>query len=248
MHSSIRGAACAGLLFAASLPWSGCAASGGDESDELSRAMDAASIAAADGRCPGIVVRTRADVEAARDCVEIDGDLVFRETDFTELTDDDFPQLRRITGSLLVHGANALERVVLPALVEVGTQGRADLMQFSFELTSLRSIELPALTTVHGDLIVGVLDVLSELRLPQLAQVDGVLGLIALPALRTLELPASARAGERLKLDHLCQLSERELSGLIAGAEGRAELRAIGCCGESGLACEANSCGACDRE
>jgi hypothetical protein len=191
--------------------------------------------------CPGMTLRTRAELQGLRSCREIAGDLVVEPVDFTVLTAADLPDLRRITGSLVAFGTTRLEELTLPALVEVGTTGHGDMIDIGYDPETLQRVSLPALEVVHGDLVVAVALQLRALELPNLRDVDGRFELLTLPELRELHVLAAVRASDSVAIEHVCRLPADHLLD-IASASGDVRVRGIGCCTQSALGCPASAC------
>jgi hypothetical protein len=234
------------LLSAALLSAAGCVASG-QATDPAQRTFDtdtngaALAAAPAHASCPGVTLRTRAELQALRSCREIAGDLVIEPADFTALTAADLPDLRRITGSLVAFGATRLEELTLPALVAVGTTGHGDMIDIGYDAETLQHVSLPALEVVHGDLVVAVALQLRELDLPNLRDIDGRLDLLTLPELRALDMRAAVRASDSVAIEHVCRLPADRLLD-VTSASGDVDVRGIGCCTQSAIGCPTSAC------
>jgi hypothetical protein len=196
--------------------------------------------------CPGIELRTRAELVAARACREIDGDLVFNSRDIERIEDDDLPYLERVTGSIRLTGSSPLVEISLPALREVGQVPSADILMLGFDASNLRRISLPALRVVHGTLSIVALGGLETLALGELAVVDDAFGLITLPRLAQLELSEHVRAGRLVAFEALCELPADVLPDTSALPEEEKRVLGVGCCTANSSGCESSIC-ACPR-
>jgi hypothetical protein len=185
-------------------------------------------------RCPGLVVRTAADLDAAQRCNEIDGDLRLVVTEPLTIGPRDLPYLTRISGSLFSIGGQPVPEITLSALREVGTEDAQTLIEISLD-ESLRRVSMPKLSVVHGALSLFGLYALEELDLPAVTSVDQ-LSLINLPKLVALSLPADLPAGALLDFEYLCDLPAEaiEPDGTVR--------KAIGCCTESAVQCDYMIC------
>src|SRR5690606_7720839 len=69
--------------------------------------------------CGSLTIRTKADIDANKNCAEVRGDLNLL-SGATDLTSQDFPHLRKVTGDLLVTSFGAqmpmFERITLQNL------------------------------------------------------------------------------------------------------------------------------------
>jgi hypothetical protein len=216
--------------------------------------------------CGSISIRSRDDVDDARRCAEIDGDLTVHSVGLTAIEAGDLPRLTRITGDLIISGPQATEP------------------------PHLASVTLAKLRTVEGAVIVSGVSVpgfgasgpLQELHLPALERIGAhdALGLMVYQAaLKVLDLPALVTIEGSVKLDtllelctlraerlesiagevlfhYLPQLSPAQLEPLRSAASAEVSERVLGCCAadaDARVACEdftdaARSlhCGGCD--
>jgi hypothetical protein len=192
--------------------------------------------------CPGVELRTRADLLAAHACREIDGNLVLRPSDIERIAADDLPYLERVTGSIILAGSSPLVEISLPALREVGDNPAEHILELGFDAMTLRRISLPALRAVHGSLSIVALGALETLCLGQLEVVDDAFGLINLPRLAQLELSASVRAGRLVDYEELCELPLDGLPDTSALPTERKRVKAVGCCTQSASECAGSIC------
>jgi hypothetical protein len=190
-------------------------------------------------RCPNVVLATQADLRAARACHEIDGDLVIRSTDLERVN---LPYLERVSGSILSAGGSPLAELTLPALREAGTPGAQDIIELGFDANALRSISLPELRVVHGDLGIVAAEALTELHLPVLKVVEGAFGLIGLPHLTKLELNAELQTGRLAAFQELCSLPFSTLPNPSGITTEELSLQDLGCCTASSFACQSWLC------
>ena len=192
--------------------------------------------------CDGMIVQSPADLVAAHDCREIDGDLVFRSRAIEQIGEQDLPYLARIHGSLVVAAVTNLEHLDLPVLREVGGRSEQDLVEIGFEADSLLRIELPELRVVHGSLGVLALGALRELDLSTLERVDGALVLSNLPRLEVLDLPTSVQVAKRAAFDYLCRLEPHALPALTDRTTESSSALELGCCNNDAAPCTPHVC------
>jgi hypothetical protein len=193
-------------------------------------------------RCPSVVVATHADLQAARHCREIDGDLELRASDFAGIGADDLPYLERVSGSILSVGGSPLEGISLPALREVGTPGAQNIIELGFDASTLQRISLPALETVHGDMAITAAGALTELDAARLTTVDGAFGLINLPHLTSVDLNEDLHAGRLIAFEYLCAMPYAALPDTSDLAAEQKSVRDLGCCTESAFDCQSWLC------
>lgn len=229
-----------------------CAASTAPLPDELQRAdaavrsADAVEHAEPARRiCASLLVRTDAELAAASECDEVDGDLKVDLSESPDVRELDLPRLREVSGSLVVVLPAALERVALPALTAVGTAGRGSAVEIGFDSGGLRRVELPALREVHGSFGVAALPGLEVLDTAALVRVDGLLLMESLPSLTELSFGSGLVVGGQLIASGLCSLPASALLEQRIGVDEPAELRGLGCCTESAFGCPYSGC-ACD--
>ena len=155
-----------------------------------------------------MAVESAEDLREARQCSEIEGDLVLRSNALGRI---ELPRLRRVHGSLIAVGSRLAREIVLPELREVGTQGAENLLEIGFDADSLQRIAMPELRVVHGSLGIAALGGLRDLDLSSLERVDGKLALINLPQLDRLRLPDGVAAPGGVWFELLCALDDDEL-------------------------------------
>ena len=191
--------------------------------------------------CPQLTVNSRADIDSARNCSEIDGDLTLL-GGTSEITASDFPNLTKVRGNLTVTSFSArdpkltnltlgalqtvggtlqianqstLLTASFPALTTVGSPGAGSSLQVTF--SALRLLSLPALTTVNGSVQLGPASQLCSANIRRVTRITGYATLSDLP-----NIPASA------------------LRGVVRAASGSSR-SAVGCCYPNDSdACNAN--------
>jgi hypothetical protein len=176
-------------------------------------------------------VQTQQDLDDARDCEIIDGDLTFRPTTLEYVNADALPRLRKVTGSVLSGGATTLTEITLPALREVGSSPD-DILSIGFDADTLERVALPMLQHVDGSLGIAALGGLRELDLGSLSDVSGNFGLLNLPRLVDLRIGADVNAGGRVDFQLLCHVPSSALPDSDASS-----VRDVGCCTNESTAC-----------
>lgn len=201
--------------------------------------------------CDAMTIHSREELEAARDCAVIDGDLKLAAYDLGRITADDLPNLERVTGSLVFvpAGAGQVREITLPALREVGSEGaeEPDLLEIGWDAGSLQRIAIPQLRTVHGSVMIAALGALTDLDFPELSVIDVAFILASLPALRSVRVADDLAIRERVSFSHLCQLPSADLPGVVPDSEAAREVDEIGCCTRSALECEWTACRCAER-
>lgn len=187
-------------------------------------------------RCPGLTVHTQQDLDDARDCEIIDGDLTFRPATLERVNADALPRLRKVTGSVLSGGATTLTEITLPALREVGASPD-DTLSIGFDAHTLERVELPMLESVDGSLGIAALGGLRELDLGSLAKVSGNFGLLNLPRLVDVRIGVNVSAGGRVDFQLLCHVSSAALPDASNFDPSTWSVRDVGCCTDGAAAC-----------
>jgi hypothetical protein len=160
--------------------------------------------------CGNTNVLTSADLLAARQCAEVQGNLSISTQGLGSITASDFPHLRKVTGDLLVGpipgsartpqvelitlpqlqtiegglsvtAASSLRELHLPALTTVGTSADAN-RRFYFTLDAeMQVLDLPVLTTINGSMEMRTLSKLCTLKIGALTRVTGTVLLLGMP-------------------------------------------------------------------
>lgn len=163
--------------------------------------------------CASTTIRTRDDLESARFCTTVNGDLIF-DTDFDEVTASDFPFLRRVVGAIKGNSSTTrLKRITL-AKLEALDNG------FSlFEFPQLTSMSLPALLRIGTDAgAIGSIaggNSVKELRLPKVGVITGDVTFQMLLALETLDFGSLQTVRGKFVLGVLPKLTSLSLPMLM---------------------------------
>jgi hypothetical protein len=184
------------------------------------------------------MVETAMDLQAARHCREIDGNLQFRGQALEAIGADDLPYLERVTGSLISAGGKPMRELTLPALREVGSDASPGLIEIVLDAKNLQRIALPRLQRVRGSIGIFGLYALVELDLGALTRVDDSFVLTTLPRLSSLELSPELQVGKLIQFAFLCSLPSES----FAPPAGDRSFEALGCCTESALGCDTLQC------
>ena len=193
--------------------------------------------------CPSLTIQTQTDLDAARDCSEIDGSLTIRSKTIEHITARDLPKLRRVRGSVLSVGGSRIREIELPKLREVGNPGDTEIVfEIGFDAMTLERIALPELRVVHGSLGILALGGLRELDLSQLETVDARFALGNLPRLTELNLASGVSAGDKAVFELLCRLPADGLPAAEDVLSTTRQRRDLGCCTESAEGCELARC------
>jgi hypothetical protein len=155
--------------------------------------------------CDTLTVRSKADLDSARACAEIHGNLSLL-GGASAITASDLPNLKRITGDLTIttFGAqqpfiesvtlsalqsveggvyiagNARTRTVsLPALRSIGKSG--SMSKFQVQQAVLSRLDLPQLATIYADVTIAQANGLCAVNMPALSSVSGNVDLLDLP-------------------------------------------------------------------
>lgn len=197
--------------------------------------------------CSSIVIATRENYEAARECVRIDGDLVFHfDSDVARF---EFPRLVEITGKIGLQYADLphpLAGLRLPALKRVG--GAVELVA-----TRIETVAWPDLRIIGGSLMVDLSPELVRVAMPKLESVGGMLEFGSDLVLRELDLRNLRRisgdalivfngelttarfdrieeVGGMVYLDDLPKLDRSEIEPLWHAGDESRPIGTVGCC------------------
>lgn len=189
--------------------------------------LDTQTLAAEKRRdCETVTIASEQDLQNARACEEITGDLVLRSPSLERI---ELPRLTRISGLLLSLGSWPLRELSLPALTEVGSE--ADhLVEIGFGLPNLERIALPKLRTVNGSFGIAAMAELQELDISSLEEVTQHFGLINLPKLSRLRHNEQLQADGRFALELLCRLPKDALPDSSSQDPEQVSLRDLSCC------------------
>jgi hypothetical protein len=181
--------------------------------------------------CGSLTVISRDDVERARSCGEINGDLTLR-GGVAELTALDFPNLTRINGSLIVTTFGSRE----PQLTGL-TLGALQIIRGKLQIAAngtLRSAAFPSLTTLGsadtGNALEVFQAVLRRLDLSALTTVHGSVQIGDMSEFCSLNVQRLTRVSGRVQLQNLPNLPFSALSRLRSAASGGANVSDLGCC------------------
>jgi hypothetical protein len=198
--------------------------------------------------CGSLTVISRADIENAQNCGEINGDLSLL-GGTAEITASDFPNLTKISGDLVVTNfANREPRIQRLTLGKLQSVGRR--LQIS-SIASLVSASFPALTSVGAPGGAGgTLDVsfaaLRRLDLPALTTINGSVSMRSMNEFCSANLRRVTRVTGRVDLESLPSIPFSALSNLRASAQGGASVIDVGCCFASdSFGCTPDGAGSC---
>jgi hypothetical protein len=159
------------------------------------------------GSCATVVLTSRDDYEAARDCIRIDGDLLVSADSSVDRLE--FPRLIEITGKIspvYVELPHLLRTLRFPVLQNVGG---------SVELSATRAAKVawPELRTIGGNLTVDVSPELVSFAAPKLEHVGGTVEFASDLELKRLDLPELERRRRRPR-DHRRLSTRRAETGV----------------------------------
>lgn len=198
--------------------------------------------------CGNVTIRSGADVEESRDCAEIRGSLSISSVGLTAIGADDFPFLTKITGDLMITGAQEAEAPLLDsvtlanlrsvegavvvlgvATVEFGSSG------------PLKELHLPALERIGARGLLVYQAGLRVLDLTALTTIEGGVALHTLWDLCSAEFDAIEHIGGDLVLQDAPRLSTKDFDPLRAAVAGATSESLLGCCAsgaEGRVGCE----------
>jgi hypothetical protein len=189
--------------------------------------------------CPGMTIVSQTNLDAAKYCKEIDGDLDLQ-PNFNAIGADALPYLTRVRGKVIAAnpgGLPALTSITISKLQTVDGQ-----VGFT-HLTNATTISLPHLTSAGG-LVLAVLLALEHVSLPVLRDVQGPLAISNAPQLNQVDIGDLETVAGSVTLAALCALpwSQVRLIGALGNAQTVSE---IGCCN---MSTDRNACvgGNCD--
>jgi len=166
------------------------------------------------GSCDTVVLTSRDDYEAARDCIRIDGDLLVSADSSVDRLE--FPRLIEITGKIspvYVELPHLLRTLRFPVLQNVGG---------SVELSATRAAKVawPELRTIGGNLMVDVSPELVSFAAPKLEHVGGTVEFASDLELKRLDLRSLNAVGGDLVIIEDYRLDELKLESIasVAGA------------------------------
>jgi hypothetical protein len=189
--------------------------------------------------CSTTTILSQVNLDAARYCREIRGDLIL-EPDFATIGPDGLPYLASVTGDVTAASVAAvqsvIESVTLPALETIG----GDLGFGS--LPNLKLVSLPRLAQVGGALRFGLTTV-QRISLPQLTSVGGDFSFsTGLNALTQVEAGNLSSVGGALTLFALCRLPWTHVQHMSTLGTSQTVFD-IGCCTTlASYACVNNIC------
>ncbi len=179
--------------------------------------------------CGDTVIRSRADVDANRLCVEIQGKLDIPAVGLADISADDFPYLTKVTGNVQIQGTQSgtgtfLQSVTLSKLQEIGGQ----LAIVSVGATGpLQELHLPALVTV-GSLSLTEAGIVV-LDLPALTTINGAAFIYGVTKLCTLNVRRVTRVTGALQITNAYKISAQQFAPLRSAAQSKTEAN-VGCC------------------
>jgi hypothetical protein len=189
--------------------------------------------------CPTTTILSHVNLDAARYCREIAGDLIL-EPNFATIGPDALAYLVEVSGSVnavsIASTQSVLESITLPALATIGGE-----LRFG-SLPNLKLASFPRLKHVGSNLRFGLTTV-ERISLPQLTMVGGDVSFsTGLNSLSQLELDMLSSVGGSLTLFALCRLPWSQVEGISTLGMSQAVLD-IGCCTTlASHACNTSAC------
>jgi hypothetical protein len=183
--------------------------------------------------CGTTSIASQANLEAARYCREITGDL-FLEPALPNIVATDLPYLTTVRGSIKAGSATgntAAQSITLAAVQTVG--GGVAFGGF----LNLQQVSFPRLRSVGGAVEFILSSQLREISLPELTAAPGGFTLGVLPSLAQVNVPKLQTVGGQLQLRVLCDLPWSQVERISTFGSGR-KIDNVGCCVSSGQACD----------
>jgi hypothetical protein len=174
--------------------------------------------------CATISITSQANLDAARYCREITGDLLVN-PNFATIPATAMPYLTRVRGN--VSGGSASGNTVFQAITLNTLQTVDGNVEFIF-VQNLARATFPRLTSIGGVLTFGVMPSFQQLSLPLLTTVTRNVSLTNLP-MTQLDIGRLQTIGGTLNLSSLCQLPWSQVSR-ISALVASPTVSNIGCC------------------
>lgn len=189
--------------------------------------------------CGPLTVVSQANLDAARYCREVDGDLAL-DANFSTIDSTALPFLTRVRGSVRAVSFSAspspMESVTLAALESVDGN-----LQF-VSLQGLKALSLPRLTSTGGNAQFE-LAALERISLPRLNRVQGGFSATFLANLTQIDMGELSIIGGALTLRSLCALPWTQVQRISTLGTSQS-ISDIGCCTTLGSQnCSGGSCG-----
>jgi hypothetical protein len=188
--------------------------------------------------CRGMTVVSQANLDAAKYCKEIDGDLDLQ-PNFNAIGADALPYLTRVRGKVAAAnpgGLPALKSITIAKLQTVDGD-------VAFSRIFVNAISLPHLTSA-GRLILGPLLYLERASLPVLTAVQGTLAIADAPDLNQIDIGKLQTVAGTVTLHGLCALPWSQVRPISTFGTTQT-VSEIGCCNMSTdrNACSGSTCG-----
>ncbi len=186
---------------------------------------------------------SQVNLDAAKFCREIDGDLNLTQPNLATVDATALPYLTRVRGNLVVGNGS----VAAPSIVSI-TIANLETVDGEIEvgfLQNMTTLSLPRLTSTDS-IITSLAPKLMRISLPQLQSVAGTLTISRLEELAQLDIGKLTYVGGAVTLTSLCKLPWSQVLSISALGTSQA-ISGIGCCTfstdshECGMGCSCSS-------
>jgi hypothetical protein len=185
--------------------------------------------------CGTTSIVSQANLEAARYCREITGDLYLEPT-LANIVSTDLPYLTVVRGSIKAGSATGNPTSQTITLANLQTVGGS--VAFGGFL-NLQQVSFPRLRSVGGAVEFILSSQLRQISLPELTAAPGGFTLGVLPSLTQVDVPKLQTIGGQLQLRVLCDLPWAQVQRISTFGSGQ-RIDNVGCCASSGQACDAS--------
>lgn len=175
--------------------------------------------------CPTTSIVSELNLNAARYCREIDGDLIVN-PNFATVPANALPYLTRIRGRFNADLVGVLNTSAQSLTFSALQRVDGNLAFALFQNVTLLSF--PRLTSIGGNMLIALAQSMERLSLPQLTTVQGRVEIGSLPVSQ-LDIGRLQTIGDTLAIGGMCNLPWSQISGLAAAIP-TASFANIGCC------------------